>query len=129
MVQRPSNSDPEETRPDVLQLLLAAPAMLLTTSSQDEVLSGILDIASEVLAADAYAVWREADTHKTWRAIATRGLSPRYRTELEVKDDPGPTSVMAVEQIADEPSLLRYQQAYAEEGIRSLLVVPLASEH
>ncbi|MCU1313892.1 MAG: domain S-box-containing protein [Acidobacteriaceae bacterium] len=128
MVQRLSSSDANEMRPDARRLLLAASAMLLSTSSQDEVLSGILDIASEVLAADAYAVWREIDSHRTWRAIATRGLSPSYRTELEVHGDVVPTSIMAVEQITAEPSLLKHQQAYAEEGICSMLVVPLASE-
>jgi signal transduction histidine kinase/GAF domain-containing protein len=129
MVQQPASGDPNEMRPDALRLLLAASAMLLTTSSQDEVLSGILDIASEVLAADAYAVWRETDSHRIWRAVATRGLSPSYRTELEVTGDAVPLSIMAVEQITAEPSLRQHQHAYTQEGIRSLLVVPLASDH
>src|ERR1700724_745623 len=115
MVQQPPSGNPNEMRPAALRLLLAASAMLLSTSSQDEVLSGILDIASEVLAADAYAVWREMDSHGTWRAIATRGLSSSYRTELESHGEAVPTSIMAVEQITAEPSLLQHQQAYAQE--------------
>jgi signal transduction histidine kinase len=103
--------------------------MLLTTSSQDEVLSRILDIASEVLAADAYAVWRETDSHGIWRAVATRGLSSSYQTEVEVHGSGVPTSIMVVEQITAETSLQQFQQVYAQEGIRSMLVVPLASEH
>src|ERR1700738_2451168 len=129
MVQQPASGDPNEMRPDALRLLLAASAMLLPTSSQDEGLSGILDIASQVLAADAYAVWREMDSHGTWRAVATRGLSPSYPTGGDVAGDSVPTSIMAVEQITAEPSLHQYQQVYAQEGICSMLVVPLASEH
>ena len=113
-------------RPEALQILLDSSAMLLETSSQGAVLPGILDLAGKVLQADAYAVWRASDDRQTWRAIALRGLSPAYRTEITAAPSDAPTSVEATEDVLREPSLRQYRSVYAAEGIRSLLVVPVA---
>lgn len=116
----------EAPRPDALQVLLASSAMLLANSSQEAVLSGILDIANNVLAADAYAVWRQCDSHGTWRAVASRGLSPSYRTELHSPDAAIPTRLQGVEDTASAEWLHEFRSVYEAEGIRALLVVPLA---
>ena len=113
-------------RSEALQVLLDASATLLATSSRNTVLPGILDLAANVLAADAYAVWRALDDRKTWRAIALRGLSPSYRTEIKAAPEDGPTSIQATEDVLSDPSLKTFRSVYAAEGIRSLLVVPLA---
>ena len=116
---------PEE-RPEPLQVLLDSSAMLLTVSSQGAVLPGILDLAGKVLAADAYAVWRASEDRKTWRAIALRGLSPAYRTEIKAAPEDTPDSIQATEDVLSDPDLRKFRSVYAAEGIRSLLVVPLA---
>ncbi len=113
-------------RPEPLQVLLDSSAMLLTASSQGAVLSDILDLAGKVLAADAYAVWRAFDDRKTWRAIVLRGLSPAYRTEIKAAPEDAPASIQATEDVLTDPALKKFRSIYAAEGIRSLLVVPLA---
>lgn len=113
-------------RADPLQVLLESSAILLATSSQEAVLAGILDVASRVLAADAYAVWRDIDGHGTWRAVATRGLSPTYRTEIRGARVELPMSIQVIEDAASEEVLAQFEEVYAAEGVRSLLVVPLA---
>ena len=117
-----------ESRTKPLQVLLDSSALLLATSSEQAVLSGILDIASETLAADAYAVWRDMDAHGHWRAVATRGLSPNYSTEVESYAGAVVTSLWMVEDVQSDMTLSRRQEFYESEGIRSMLVVPLKLE-
>ncbi|MGA8728169.1 MAG: PAS domain S-box protein [Terracidiphilus sp.] len=116
----------EAERPEALQVLLDSSVMLLAASSQGAVLPGILDLAGKLLEADAYAVWRASDDRQTWRAIALRGLSPAYRTEIKAAPSDVPASIQVTEDVLREPSLGRFRSVYAAEGIRSLLVVPLA---
>ena len=61
--------------------------MLLTRMSVEAVVSGIVDLARQVIKADAYAVWRTYDALH-WRVLASSGLSPSYRTELKCNKDP-----------------------------------------
>ncbi|HEV7218170.1 MAG TPA: PAS domain S-box protein [Terriglobales bacterium] len=113
-------------RSEALQVLLDASAMLLATSSRNNaVLLGILDLAGNVLAADAYAVWRALDNRKTWRAMALRGLSPAYHTEINAAPEDAPTSIQATEDVLTDPSLKTHRSVYVAEGIRSLLLVPM----
>lgn len=102
--------------------------MLLASASQDAVLSGILDLASRSLAADAYAVWRDCDGQGTWRAIATRGLSPSYRTEIR-RASQAPSGISVIEDTEVDNPYRQFEAVYAAEGIRSMLVVPLAVPH
>ena len=115
----------ETPRAESLQVLLDASSMLLATSSESAVLAGILDLASKLFAADAYAVWRDYDGGTRWRAVETRGLSAAYRREIATEPTQAPKQVQAVEDTAKEPSLLSFQAAFAAEGIRSLVVVPM----
>src|SRR5665213_2377718 len=64
-----------------VQVLLDASAMLLTSVSVEAVVEGIVDLARQVIKADAYAVWRTYDGLH-WRVLAACGLSPGYRNEL-----------------------------------------------
>lgn len=120
-----TNVQQQEFRPEALQVLLDASAMLLASANRETVLAGILDLASKSLAADAYAVWRECDGEGTWRAIAKRGLSPEYRTEIKSAIVEPLPSIEVYENLQVEASLLQYREVYAAEGIRSMVVVPL----
>lgn len=115
----------DERRPEALQVLLDASALLRGISSLDDILKGILDLAGQILSADAYAVWRTLDDGCTWKAIAARGLSPDYRTEFTASRDRAITSLQAVEDVGSDLSLARFRRSYAAEGIRSLLAVPV----
>ncbi len=124
-----SHSDSQEVhRPEALQVLLDASAMLLASASQDAVLSGILELASRSLAADAYAVWRDCDGQGTWRAIATRGLSVSYRTEIR-QAARALSGVQVIEDLQVDNPYQQFKDVYVAEGIRSLLVAPLAVPH
>lgn len=115
----------DERRPEALQVLLDASTLLRGISSLGNVLSGILDLAGKTLSADAYAVWRTLDDGCTWKAVASRGLSSAYRTQFTASRDKALTSLQAVEDVKTEPTLARFRQAYAAEGIRSLLAAPV----
>lgn len=121
----PNSNDQKPQRPEGLQVLLEASSMLLATERPDAVLPGILELATSVLEADAYAVWRDCDGQGGWRAVASRGLSPSYRTQIKASPKAVPTSIQVVHDCRAEPSLTHFRDTYAAEGIRSLLVVPL----
>jgi len=110
-------------RPDALKMLLDASALLLARGDVAAVVPGILDLARQVIDADAYAVWRTYDTH-TWKVLASHGLSPSYRTEIHTPV-PRPAVFEAIPDVDDNPGLLEHSEAYRGEGIRSLLIVPL----
>ncbi|HEX9202037.1 MAG TPA: hypothetical protein VF865_20945, partial [Acidobacteriaceae bacterium] len=55
-----------------VQVLLNASAMLLSSFSVDAVVSGIVDLAQQIIKADAYAVWRTYD-RTNWRVLASSG--------------------------------------------------------
>lgn len=114
---------PSTERPEALQVLLEAASLLLKATSESESLTQILGLASSLLGADAYAVWREFDETHTWRIVAKRGLSDRYRTETPAAGG-APSSVWAIEDTLTDPRLRYARGAYNDEGIRSMLVVP-----
>ncbi len=118
-----SSNAPLIERPEALQVLLEASSLLLKATSESESVSQILDLALSLLGADAYAVWREFDEGRTWRIIAKRGLSERYRTEMAALDSV-PRSVWTIEDIQADDRLRGLRGHYDDEGIRSLLVVP-----
>lgn len=126
MAEAPTLAIPPAERTDALQVLLESSAMLLATSSQQEVLSGILRIAGRVLAADAFAVWRECDGHGTWRAVATRGLSPGYRTQVRGTEDAAPRKIQVIPDVLAAPWLEQFREVYIAENIRGMLVAPLS---
>jgi PAS domain S-box-containing protein len=105
-----------------LQLLLDASAMLLASARVDRVLAGIVGLAQQVIQADAYAVWRTRDGLH-WRVLASHGLSPSYRTEL--RSAGFETEVRVVEDVYADPVLRQHSQTYRQEGIRSMMVMPL----
>ncbi|HXE09118.1 MAG TPA: GAF domain-containing protein, partial [Acidobacteriaceae bacterium] len=106
-----------------VQALLDASAMLLASVSVDEVVARIVDLARQIIKADAYAVWRTYDG-RCWRVLAASGLSPDYRRELLAKEPIVP-QFQAIPDVTRDDVVGRYEQIYKEEGIRSLLVVPL----
>jgi len=111
------------TRPDALRILLEASSLLLHTRSEEELLSQTLDLASELLVADAYGVWRESEDGLNWRRVAGRGLSGGYALLAPIRDRM-PTEVWKLEDVATDQRGLMSPAEYEAEGIRSALVVP-----
>ncbi len=124
VVQTPS----QPSRPQTLNILLEASALLLHAGSEEILLSQILDLASNLLVADAYGVWRESEDGLVWRVIAQRGLSHTYPRRLELKANTLPQGVWFVEDMAQDERVLFQRSVYEREGIRSAMIVPWVVE-
>ncbi len=116
-------SPPVPGRPKALNILLEASSLLLHAGSE-EILSQILDLASDLLVADAYGVWRESEDHLVWRVIAQRGLSDTYPRTLELDGKTLPQEVWFAEDMATDERVVFARSIYEREGIRSAMVVP-----
>jgi hypothetical protein len=114
----------EKTRPNALNVLLEASSLLLNAGSEQVLLSQILDLASDLLVADAYGVWRESEDRLVWRRIAQRGLSETYPTTLELYPKTLPQDVWFVEDMANDERAVFPRSVYEREGIRSAMIVP-----
>jgi PAS domain S-box-containing protein len=109
-----------------LSILLEASTLLANADSEERLLRQTLDLASSLLVADAYGVWRESEDGTTWRAIAHRGLSPTYPKTLELNGRILPEDVWTMEDIAASQLAVFSTSVYQQEGIRSAMVVPWA---
>jgi len=111
-------------RPKALHVLLEASSLLLNAGSEEILLSEILDLASTLLVADAYGIWRESEDRLHWRAIAQRGLSDTYPKTFALDTKTVPQGVWAAEEIAGDERAVFHTSVYEREGIRSAMVVP-----
>ncbi len=113
----------QATNPDALRALLEASATLLATADLPGVLAGILDVARNVVAADAYAVWRTYNG-LDWTVLSSHGLSDGYRTEFHAATRVR-TRLQAIPDVTTDPLTCNDSEVYRTHGVRSLLVVPL----
>jgi PAS domain S-box-containing protein len=120
VMQAPS----ETSRPKALNVLLEASALLLHAGSEEVLLSQILDLASDLLVADAYGVWRESEDGSVWRRIAGRGLSETYPKTLDLEGRTLPPDVWFMEDIENDGRAVFQRAVYEREGIRSAMIVP-----
>jgi len=120
VMQSPSQTG----RPKALDVLLEASSLLLHASSEEILLSQILDLASNLLVADAYGVWRESEDHLVWRAIAHRGLSDTCPKTFEIEGKTLPQGVWLVEDATKDERVVFQRSIYECERIRSAMVVP-----
>lgn len=97
--------------------------MLLSSMSVEVVLARIVELAGQIIKADAYAVWRTYDA-RHWQVLAASGLSPGYRHELTV-ETPVVPQFQAIPDVTDDHVVSQYGEIYEREQIRSLLIVPL----
>jgi PAS domain S-box-containing protein len=110
--------------------LLVASRMLLESSRLTEVLPATMTLAKDLIEADGYAVWRLAPGQ--WRIVASTGISDRFASGvLETYQGQPATTITfsetrVIEDVLTTPGLDERQDAYASEGIRSMLIVPLS---
>lgn len=98
--------------------------MLLQAASEEVLLSQILDLAGNLLVADAYGVWRETEDCLLWRRIAHRGLSDAYPHTLELDGRTLPQDAWFVEDMVSDERAVFQKSVYEREGIRSAMIVP-----
>ena len=111
-----------------LHLLLQASATLLAQPDLQTVLNRILALSRGLIEADAYAVWRLDEDVKTWRVLASAGLSPAYLdgSPIPANDIPElPDEPVLAADVHSLPLLEHRQRQYEAEGIQSLLALPL----
>jgi PAS domain S-box-containing protein len=113
-----------------LTMLVAASGSLLISPRVEDVLPASVNLAIQLLEADGCAVWRLAKG--AWRIGAAQGVSDGFAGRVITSGtDGGPvtlvgfTDPLAVEDTATHPLLSGHRDAYAAEGIRSMLAVPL----
>jgi len=117
------------TRDDLysrLMSLVAASAKLVRAPHLSDVVSTALTIAQELVAADGYIIWR-LRPGTGWQPLAFDGVSADFAsittapdtTELQFTDP------VTVEDVMTWPAGSQRRQAYLDEGIASMLVIPL----
>jgi len=117
---------PTESK-SAVRALLQASAILLGQHDLPAVLQGILNIAQEILAADAYALWRRADNSDRWQIEASRGLSDSYiRESAAVYGDLSSAQrPMLLDDVHRDPRLENRMAALIAEGISALGAFPI----
>ena len=111
--------------------LFATAGVLLGSPRLEDVLPGILAFAKEFVEADGYAVWRLDTAPARWYMASHAGVSDEFAADIissfqgrapSIADVPG---TIAAEDVRQNSRLSARQDAYAREGIRSMLVVPV----
>ena len=111
-----------------LRTLVDASASLLGSPQTEVVLPAVLALSHQLVAADAYAIWRYFERESAWGVVASSGLSAEYgRDRIEVTSHTPrlPAGTLAVEDVFAEPILAGRRETYRREGVRSMLTLPL----
>jgi PAS domain S-box-containing protein len=114
---------------DRLTLLVEASQLLLGSPQLKEVQPAILALSRKLISADAYAIWRVDHVTRVWGIVAQAGMSPAYE-QHSIKDAKNAgellTQPLIIEDVTKADFLADRQNLYDIEGIKSLLVLPLA---
>ena len=110
-----------------LQLLLEASSTLLSSTRVEDLLPGILDLANQLIGAEACAVWQFRPEDDSWCILASVGLSSEYRFAVIHQNHGGVASEApyCFEDVSYVPVLSSRRQLYDSEGIRSLVAIPI----
>jgi len=115
-----------------LSLLVSASASLLEAPETEAVRAATLSIARQLLVADGYAIWANDAGRAGFRIVKSDGVSEKFATRVieTPRGGDGPpripfTHSLAVTDIGAQPMLKEQLDAYREEGIESMLVVPM----
>jgi PAS domain S-box-containing protein len=109
--------------------LLVASRILLESTRLDEVLPATMALATDLIEADGYAVWRLSPTG--WRIVASKGVSEAF-VNVPVQTFQGKpattvqsSNTLVVEDVRSVPMLDERRPALDREGIRAMIMVPL----
>jgi PAS domain S-box-containing protein len=113
-----------------LMALAVASASILGSPDADAVAAKAIDLARDVFAADGYALWR-ADAAGAWRIVRSYGISNEFASRAitrAVDETAGRvpfSEPLVCEDVQTTPMLADLRDAYAREGIASMVVFPL----
>jgi PAS domain S-box-containing protein len=121
----------ESDRADLQDRLIAITAgsgSLLSSPRLADVLPKILSLAADLIAADAYAVWRLDVQQRVWEIISHAGLSQDFAvSRSRVQQGSGIfTEPVVVEDLATFSMPDERRAVYVREGIKSILAIPLS---
>ncbi|MGE5648510.1 MAG: ATP-binding protein [Acidobacteriota bacterium] len=87
----------------------------------------VLELARETIRAGAHAIWRPEPPDGEWRIVVASGLSDGFRTTamLDRRERERLQGPAVIEDVLADRLFTRRRQLFVEEGIRSLLAVPL----
>jgi PAS domain S-box-containing protein len=112
-----------------LMTLVAASSSLLLSPRVEHVMPAALNLVTQLLDADASAMWRIS--RGTWRIGALQGVSESFSSRVvgayrtaHTGNGPSADPMIAVDVMSD-PMLEAQRDAYAGEAIVSLMAVPL----
>lgn len=112
-----------------LLLLIEASGTLLSSLRSAEVLRTIVGLAQRFVKADAYAVWRMNSGDGRWTLSSSSGLSNASAMQdlsSNVPPDALAQKPILIEDVEREPLLNARVEILRAEGIRSMLIIPLA---
>jgi PAS domain S-box-containing protein len=119
----------EAARDDVhrrLRTVVAASTKLFRIPHLSAVVASAMSIAQDLVPADAYVIWR-LKQETGWKPLAFDGVSAEFAsaTSTQGKTDFELTEPMAIEDVPTWSAGASRRQVYMDEGIVSMLVVPL----
>ncbi|MGH9350458.1 MAG: PAS domain S-box protein [Vicinamibacterales bacterium] len=124
-------AETEARRADLQQRLLvltSASGTLLGSLRREDLLPAILSLASNLITADWYAVWRLDQDTGVWAIVSHVGLSTAFAATRAVVR-PGAklefTDLLVAEDVSALDVLEERRAAYGSEGIQSMLAIPL----
>ncbi len=112
-----------------LRALVAASGSLLVSPRVESVLSAMLDLARTLMPADGYATWPLQAVG--WKVEAFRGVSEEFARRMVSGRGSAPvlvvpfSEVLLAGEVQGMPLLEGRRDAYRDEGIVSLLAIPL----
>jgi PAS domain S-box-containing protein len=114
-----------------LMTLVAASGSLLVSPRLEDVVPAALNLANQLLNPEASAVWRLHPADQAWRMESHQGLSDAFAQQMIATLRSAPSELVsfsdphAAEDVMATPMLNLRREAYDEEGIKSMMVVPL----
>jgi len=115
-----------------LLAVVAASGSLLRSPQVDDVIPAVLRIARDLVAADGYAVWRLE--RQAWRIRSFDGVSETFANCAVTSNEGAAVSPIQfsdpfiAEDVLAAPELRERLVVYAEEGVRSMMSVPLGPD-
>src|SRR5262249_28798825 len=114
-----------------LVALVAGASTLFGSPNLADMMPAVIVLARSLIPADGYAVWRHDGDSDVGQIGASHGVSERFcQAIVEIHGGGRPASAalidpLVAERVEKEPILEARLDAYREEGIESMLAVPL----
>ena len=98
---------------------------LLNARDLDGAYAGALQLTQQILPGDAWGIWGLTPASREWRIVRAVGLSAEYCAQRLEGDAVPFSEPMFVADVESAPALDMRRAAYRQDGIQSLLTIPL----